>query len=177
MSQVIVMVAFHSLSSATEKLATAVAVGAVQSRAAIRMRRMPDPDTAAVIQKFPEFESELERMNAHYVRPTENHVLEADVLVFGVPAEFTASSLEWSGYLKLLGKMGAEGKLEGKVGVALGSEPGLTAFSKAIAPLGLKAGGRNASPIEAIPSDGIGTAIELGHHIVEVARSQKRTDD
>lgn len=173
MSPVIVMVAFHSVSGATEKLATAVAIGAVQNRAAIRMRRMPDPDTSAIIKKFPEFRSELERMNKHYVSPTEEHVREANVLVFGVPANFTPSSPEWSAYLNLLNNMGAEGKLEGKVGVALGSEPGLAAFSQAIAPIELAAGGLNGSGVAEIPPDGIETAIQLGHHVVEVARGLK----
>ena len=42
MSQPIVLVIFYSRCGSTEKLALAAAVGAVQSRAAIRLRRVAD---------------------------------------------------------------------------------------------------------------------------------------
>jgi len=48
-AQTIVVVTFYSRGGTTERLATAAAVGAVQMRAGIRMRRVPDADPAAAL--------------------------------------------------------------------------------------------------------------------------------
>ena len=171
MRPAVVLVTFYSASGGTEKLATAVAVGAVQKGAAIRMRRVPDPDPSRTIQQIPEHQTELERMHRHYVEPKEADVLEADALVFGVPSSFSESSAEWTDYLDLLARLGAQGKLRGKVGVAVGGRPGLAVFSGRLVPLNLTPGTEGGSLAEEVATDAIERAIELGHGVVKVADS------
>ena len=79
--------------------------------------------------------------------------------------------------MDLLARLQLEGKLRVKVGVALGSEPGLAAFSEAIALLELVAGGADSSHTEQIPPDGIERAIVLGRRVADVARSLKDSTD
>src|SRR6186713_3224858 len=67
MAQTIVVVTFYSRGGTAERLATAAAVGAVQMRAGIRMRRVPDPDPAAALARFPEHREELRRMHKEYI--------------------------------------------------------------------------------------------------------------
>ncbi len=71
-----VLVIFHSCSGATEKLALAAAVGAVQARANIRMRRLPDNST--------ESNETLSRMRREYVPPTPADTLWADAVIIGM---------------------------------------------------------------------------------------------
>jgi flavodoxin len=135
MSQPIVLITFYSRCGSTEKLALAAAVGAVQARALIRLRRLPD------VEEFPDCRETLDRMHKEYVAPREADILGADALILGAPAGFSSSSEEWSDYFGLLTKLGAEGKLAGKVAAFLdcGDESTLVSFSAAIAKLGLAA--------------------------------------
>src|SRR6516225_10910269 len=71
-----VLVIFESCSGATEKLALAAAVGAVQARANIRMRRLPDNST--------ESNETLSRMRREYVAPTSADTLWADAVIIGM---------------------------------------------------------------------------------------------
>ena len=71
-----VLVIFDSCSGATETLALAAAVGAVQARANIRMRRLPDDS--------PESNETLARMRREYVPPTPADVLWADAVIIGI---------------------------------------------------------------------------------------------
>ena len=70
-----VLVIFSSSSGRTEKLALAAAVGAVQARANIRLRRLPD-DSA-------ESGADLARMRREYVPPTQADTLWADAIIVG----------------------------------------------------------------------------------------------
>jgi hypothetical protein len=71
-----VLVIFDSCSGATETLALAAAVGAVQARANIRMRRLPDKSTDS--------NETLTRMRREYVPPTPADVLWADAVIIGM---------------------------------------------------------------------------------------------
>jgi hypothetical protein len=71
-----VLVIFHSCSGETEKLALAAAVGAVQARANIRMRRLTDNST--------ESNETLSRMRREYVPPTSADTLWADAVIIGM---------------------------------------------------------------------------------------------
>jgi NAD(P)H dehydrogenase (quinone) len=79
MSPVNVLVIFYSRTGSTEALALAAAVGAVQARANIRLRRLPDP---------PEDHSSsgeaLTRMRKEYVPPTQADTLWADAVIVGL---------------------------------------------------------------------------------------------
>ena len=108
MAQPIVLVIFSCQSGETEKLALSAAVGAVQARALIRLRRLPDAGAA-------ESNEDLIRMQKEYVPPTEADILGADALILA-----SSSSVPWHDFLALLRRLRDEGKLRGKVGAAIG---------------------------------------------------------
>jgi hypothetical protein len=70
----VVLVTFYSRSGATETRALSLAVGAVQQRALIRLRRLPDRGAAAAGAA-----DTIARMQKEYVAPTETDILGADV--------------------------------------------------------------------------------------------------
>ena len=122
----------------------AAAVGAVQARSTIRLRRLPDIIDAGVIEESPECREALARMKKEYVAPAEADVLWADAIVFGSSSRFSASSAEWAEYLKLLARLQSGGKLDGKVGSVFMSDPqnresapALSSFAATLLQLGL----------------------------------------
>jgi multimeric flavodoxin WrbA len=74
-----VLVIFSSLCGNTEKLALAAAVGAVQARASIRLRRLPDTG-----EEITECRETLARMRKEYVPPAPADVLWADAVLVGM---------------------------------------------------------------------------------------------
>ena len=90
-----VLVIFYSCCGNTEKLALAAAVGAVQARANIRLRRLTDSG-----EEIPECNDALQRMRKEYVPPKPADVVWADAVFIGMngriaggvtdPAEATA---------------------------------------------------------------------------------------
>src|SRR4051812_25993065 len=94
-SQPVVLIIFYCQSGETEQLALSAAVGAVQARALIRLRRLPDigltSDTQALL-----------RMRKEYVPPTEKDILGADALIIVAPPNSTDSDLQWRPYLELI---------------------------------------------------------------------------
>jgi len=175
MAQTIVVITFYSRSGATEKLATAAAVGAVQARAGIRMRRLPDADLETTLERFPASREHLHRMQKEYVPPREADILAADVLICGTPSDLSASSPEWAPYFTMLDKLKAEGKLHGKVGAPVGEGPAIDAFASALGQLGLIP----VSPAEptngaGVAFDEVGRAVALGRQAVAVAEALKQ---
>ena len=133
MSQPIVLVIFYSRSGSTEKLALAAAVGAVQRRALIRLRRLPDADPARTVAEFPEARETLLRMHKEYVAPKETDILAADAIIFAMPPNLKTSG-EWKQYLDLLARLRSEGRLEGKIIATLepaGGSPDVEAVERA----------------------------------------------
>jgi len=98
-----VLVVFYSRCGTTEKLALAAAVGAVQARANIRLRRLPDVTEVAQCRE------EIARMRREYVAPAEGDVLWADAIIFLLPPELDASSAECAVYLDLLRRLNKTG--------------------------------------------------------------------
>ena len=121
MPQPIVLVIFYSRSGATEKLALAAAVGAVQERALIRLRRLPDANPAKIIEEFPQAREALLRMQKEYVAPAEADILAADAIIFATPPDLKTSD-DWKEHLDLLTRLRTEGKMEGKIVAALGPD-------------------------------------------------------
>ena len=74
-----VLVIFYSCCGKTEKLALAAAVGAVQARANIRLRRLTDSG-----EDIAECHEDLVRMRREYVPPTGADVAWADAVVIGM---------------------------------------------------------------------------------------------
>lgn len=71
-----VLVIFSSCDGTTEKLALAAAVGAVQARASIRLRRLPDQSQGNG--------EEILRMRREYVPPTGSDTAWADAVIIAM---------------------------------------------------------------------------------------------
>jgi len=72
---------FYSRYGATEQLALAAGVGAVQAHANIRLRRLKDLADADTIERDSLWTENLERMNRDYIAPREIDVEWAEVLL------------------------------------------------------------------------------------------------
>jgi hypothetical protein len=113
MSQPIVLIVFYSRTGRTETLALSHGVGAVQSRALIRLRRVRD------LGPQDDADDEVRRMHKEYVVPTEGDVVGADAVVVAPPADADPSAPEWDEFMALLRRLGEEGRLAGKVGAVV----------------------------------------------------------
>ncbi len=160
-----VLVTFYSRAGATEALAHAAAVGAVQARALIRLRRVADLDPEATLARYPASAESLRRMSREYVVPKEADVLAADALIVGSPADVDAASAEWSPYFELLSRLGADGKLAGKVAAVIPNGAASDLFSAALVRAGL-----TVVPPPAGTRD-VDGAIALGRAVVSAARA------
>ena len=92
MSPVNVLVIFSSRHGSTEKLALAAAVGAVQARGNIRLRRLADPGEDAA-----EIGEALARMRKEYVPPTQVDVLWADAVIIGMNGKIAGIATDVTG--------------------------------------------------------------------------------
>jgi multimeric flavodoxin WrbA len=151
MTQPVVLVVFACQSEEIEKLALSAAVGAVQARGMIRLRRLPDTENF-------EPTAELLRMRKEYVAPAESDVLGADALILASGADAGESSRQWRSFLDLLRKLGGEGKLNGKIAATCSGQ------FPSLAGLGFRA-------VHNTRSD----ALVLGRDVAEKARSFKST--
>jgi hypothetical protein len=81
-----VLVIFASSTGATEKLALAAAVGAIQARASIRMRRLPDQSSGSG--------EDLIRMRREYVPPTAPDAAWADAVIIAMNRKVCGLALD-----------------------------------------------------------------------------------
>lgn len=167
MAETIVVVTFYSRGGTTERLATVAAVGAVQMRAGIRMRRVPDPDSVAALAQFPEHREQLRRMHKEYVAPREADLVAADVLVVASTADVPPTSPEWQAYVDSLTRLHSEGKLQRKVAAVVDNGPSAAAFSTELERLGLFV-----VPVPA-ERDELARAMALGRAAVARAQAMK----
>ena len=149
MSQPIILVTFSCQTGDIEKLALGAAVGAVQARALIRLRRIHDVESD-------DNNEEVIRMRKEYVKPAEADVVGADALIVAANANTNVLSAPWQEFLSLLSRLSREGKLNRKVGASIGG------ISPALGDLGFVA-------FTQPPSD----ALALGRGVAEMARSLK----
>jgi flavodoxin len=103
MQDVNVVVVFYSRTGKTERLALAAAVGAVQGRAYIRLRRLRDRADQAIVDK-------------EYIAPRDSDAEWADAILMGMPAETEAIPEVFKEYFGSLEALRDRGKLEGKIG-------------------------------------------------------------
>jgi NAD(P)H dehydrogenase (quinone) len=89
MSPVNVLVIFYSRSGSTERLALAAAVGAVQMRANIRLRRLPDPS-----EEMSAPGDDLIRMRREYVPPTPTDTQWADAVIIALNGKVAGSATD-----------------------------------------------------------------------------------
>lgn len=154
MQDVNVVVVFYSRTGGTEQLALTAAVGAVQGRANIRLRRLPEPAEDAAIAANPEWSENHRRMNKEYVAPRETDATWADAIVIGVAAGAEKISPEFQGFA-------------GKVGAVFGDGPGADALRAAMERAGLIV-----LP-EEHAENGAAAARLLGRRAAEAARSRR----
>ena len=145
MAQPVVLVTFSCRDGETEKQALAAAVGAVQARALIRLRRLPDTDSEAVTETE-------RRMRKEYVAPTEKDILGADALILAASPE--TPHARWEEFLNLLRKLRNDQQLGEKVAAELGIS--------CVDELGFK-----------VVRAGSNDPTSLGRDVVEAARSLK----
>ena len=163
MQDVNVVIAFYSHHGLTEKLALAEAVGAVQGRANIRLRRLPDREAEATI--------EGDRMEKDYVAPREIDAVWADAIIVGIPSRI--SSLEWQGYIDSLEALRSQGRLNGRIGGVFtsGSDSALPLLCGAMSRLGLMI---LPPGFAATAADAVESARLHGRRVAEVTRALKQ---
>ncbi|MHA3017988.1 NAD(P)H:quinone oxidoreductase [Cupriavidus necator] len=116
-----VLIVFYSRNSSTEMLAKAVAEGALEAGAEVRMRRVREVVGPDVMRQAPGWLENATEMNAKYEAPTEADAEWADAIVFGTPTRFGSISAELKAYIDGLGGLWFAGKLNDKVGSVFGS--------------------------------------------------------
>lgn len=121
MSKPKVLIAFYSRNSSTEILANAIAQGAIEEGAEVRLRRAREFVSDEVMASVPGWRENAAVMNEKYEAPTEADAEWADAIVFGTPTRFGSISSELKAYIDGLGGIWFQGKLNGKVGSVFGS--------------------------------------------------------
>jgi NAD(P)H dehydrogenase (quinone) len=145
MDPVNVLIAFYSRNGSTEALAKAVADGAREEGAEVRLRRARDIVSEEIIKNVPGWAENRDRMYREYEAPTEADAEWADAIVFGTPTRFGNVSAELKAYIDSLGGLWFQGKLNGKAGSVFtstssphgGNETTLTSLYNPMAHLGL----------------------------------------
>jgi NAD(P)H dehydrogenase (quinone) len=125
MEPVKVLVVFYSRNGSTEKLAQAVAEGAKEAGAEIRLRRARDIVGPDVMAKAPGWQENSQRMDAIYPAPTSEDAEWADGVAFGTPTRFGNVSAELKAYIDSLGGLWFQGKLNNKAAGAFTSTSSL----------------------------------------------------
>jgi hypothetical protein len=81
------VVIFYSRHGNTESLALSAGVGAIQARANVRFRKVPEIVDSQTAGSDPEWKQNLDRMNQEYIAPREIDLEWADVLVLAIPSD------------------------------------------------------------------------------------------
>jgi hypothetical protein len=159
-----VLLVFHSRYGGAEALALAAGVGAIQSRANIRLRRLESITPASAIEADPKWSETLIRMKMDYVLPRDPDPEWADVVIFAAPAEAPS---EIRGYLAALRTRGGFG---GKIALPILSgtnDAALGSIYEAAAMAGFMV-------VPGACLDSVDAARELGTRVSEMARALKR---
>lgn len=116
-----VLITFYSRTGVTEALAVAIAAGAREAGADVRLRRVREFVSAEVINLSPGWREAADAMNRRYEAPTEADAEWADALVFGSPSRFGTPAAELKAFIDSLGGLWFQGKLNGKAASAFAS--------------------------------------------------------
>lgn len=125
MSKPKLLIAFYSRNSSTEILANAIAQGAIEEGAEVRLRRARELVGDETMSQVPGWRENAHAMNQKYEAPSEADAEWADAIVFGTPTRFGSISSELKAYIDGLGGLWFQGKLNGKVGSVFGSTSSL----------------------------------------------------
>src|SRR5215469_1916547 len=119
-----ILVAFYSRDGSVEALAKAIAQGARDAGAEVRLRRVHDIVPPAVMAHVPGWEERSKRMLAEYGAPTPADAEWADGIILGTPTRFGNVSAELKAFIDSLGSLWFQGKLNGKASGAFTSTGG-----------------------------------------------------
>jgi NAD(P)H dehydrogenase (quinone) len=119
-----VLVVFYSRDGSVEALAKSVSEGAREAGAEVRLRRVPDIVSPAVMAKHPGWEERSKRMLNEYGAPTSADAEWADGIIFGTPTRFGNTSAELKAFIDSLGGLWLQGKLNGKAAGAFTATAG-----------------------------------------------------
>ena len=150
-----VVVVFYSRTGLTENLALAAAVGAVEGKANIRLRRIPETASDETIATIPGWRENHDRMSWEYIAPREADAVWAEGIVIAVPEWMSLSAPEVRKCLALPGG--------GKIAAALGP----TGLGEALEATGLTV---LPAPLAADP---IERATLQGVRVAEAARAAR----
>ncbi len=125
-----VVVVFASRSGATEKLAMTAAVGAVEARGEIRLRRLPDSGH--------ELRPESAWLAKEYVAPRDADVAWADALIFLAPGWLDPASVDLDHYFSTLAALCTSGRWRVTEGAVLATGEAGTAIERQMSGLGLR---------------------------------------
>lgn len=115
-----VLVIFHSISGNVMGLAKAVAEGARDAKADVKIKRVPETIPKEVLlknQAYLMIKDELESFEV--AKPEE--LPEYDAIVFGSPTRFGVMSSQMKQFIDMTGRLWVERRLEGKVGAVFTS--------------------------------------------------------
>ena len=140
-----VLIAFYSRTGVTETLARAVAEGAANEGAEVRLRRAREFVGPEVMAQAPGWQESAAAMNALYSAPTAEDAAWADAIIFGTPTRFGNVAAELKAYIDSLGGLWFQGRLNGKAGAVFcststphgGNETTLLSMYAPLAHLGL----------------------------------------
>lgn len=171
---VTVVVAFYSRCGTTETRALTAAVGSVNARALIRMRRMTDASGGEGLADA--CAGETARMRKEYVPPTESDIAGADALIVAVPPGCGVEAPEWAPLLQLLRALASQGGLRDKLAgvVAGGDEVGNAAFEATLSELGFTLVHAPA-PGDSPDPGGLALVKAHGRSVAETSRRSKST--
>jgi len=116
-----ILIAFYSRSGVTEALALAIAEGAKNAGAEVRLRRAREIVGPEIMAQAPGWAEQAASLNARYEAPTPDDAEWADAIVLGTPTRFGSVTSELKAYIDSLGGLWAQGRLNGKAGSVFGS--------------------------------------------------------
>jgi multimeric flavodoxin WrbA len=157
MQDVNVLVVFQSRLGSTEQLALAAAVGAVEGRANIRLRRLSD---AALLPA-------ADGGTPEYIAPRDSDALWADAILAGTPAGPCSLSIGFERYFDSLEALRDQGKLQAKIGASFTHGFAADALLAAMHRAGLTTVGETCDP------DARTAARLQGRRVAEAARVLK----
>ena len=160
-----VLVVFYSRYGATERLALAAGLGALQERANIRLRRLADHADAATIGADAVWSETLARQQRDYVTPRPADPVWADLIILATPARSDGEVEAYAASLPSCGSMA--GKMAAPL--AAGSEAGALREVYASA----ACAGLVVAPSAIDAGDGAGSARRHGRTLVHIVRSLK----
>jgi NAD(P)H dehydrogenase (quinone) len=119
-----ILVVFYSRDGSVEALAKSVSEGPREAGAEVRLRRVPEIVSPAVMAQYPGWEERSKRMLTEYGAPMSTDAEWADGIIFGTPTRFGNTSAELKAFIDSLGGLWLQGKLNGKAASAFTSTGG-----------------------------------------------------